>query len=172
VIGREFSAVVREVHPSVNTLKLGSRIVSNPIVGCGACHMCAADRPNLSLRQSIVGYDIEGGMISSLVVCAKRCYEIADSLPLDIAALVEPLSVAWHGVEQSGWKKGQAACVIGTGPIGVTTVACLKARGVDRIAVVGRPKERNETVKRLGVESVIESSTEDVSSKVKELFDG
>jgi len=91
--------------------------------------MCAADRPNSCPRQSIMGYDLGGGTTSSLVVEAKRCHEIPDSLPLDLAALIEPFSVAWHGVKQPGVKRGQAACVIGTGPIGIATVACLKSSG-------------------------------------------
>lgn len=42
----------------------------------------------------------------------------ASSFQVDVAALAEPMSVAWHAVRVSGMKKGDTALVIGAGPIG------------------------------------------------------
>jgi len=37
---------------------------------------------------------------------------------VDVAALAEPLSVAWHAVECSDLKPGETALVCGAGPVG------------------------------------------------------
>jgi (R,R)-butanediol dehydrogenase/meso-butanediol dehydrogenase/diacetyl reductase len=44
-------------------------------------------------------------------------------------AMVEPLSVAMHAVEQSGMKKGDTALVLGAGPIGCFVIKTLIAQG-------------------------------------------
>jgi threonine dehydrogenase-like Zn-dependent dehydrogenase len=62
--------------------------------------------------------------------------------------------------------------VIGTGPIRLATVFCLKAIGIRRIVVLERSVKRNELVKKWGVEAVLNSETEDVVKRTVEIFDG
>ncbi len=50
-------------------------------------------------------------------------------IPLDEAALIEPLSVAHHAVIRSGAKAGDVAIVGGAGPIGLLTAAILTGIG-------------------------------------------
>lgn len=110
-------------------------------------------------------------MIESMTVPASLCYPLPDSVSLELSALVEPLAVAWHGIQASGIKKSQTALVIGTGPIGLATVVCLKALGIERIVVSGRSVKRNEHVAKWGVEAVV-SSTDNVAARTMEIFDG
>lgn len=43
---------------------------------------------------------------------------IANTLfPVEVGACIEPLAVAWHAVERSGYKAGQSALIIGAGPV-------------------------------------------------------
>jgi (R,R)-butanediol dehydrogenase/meso-butanediol dehydrogenase/diacetyl reductase len=57
-------------------------------------------------------------------------HKISKEIPLDEAALIEPLSVAKHAVDRSGAVAGQTAIVGGAGPIGLLTATVLKAIGV------------------------------------------
>jgi (R,R)-butanediol dehydrogenase / meso-butanediol dehydrogenase / diacetyl reductase len=110
--------------------------------------------------------------IASMTVLAKLCYDLPPLVSFELGALVEPLAVAWNGVAASRIKAGEKALVIGTGPIGMATVCCLKAIGIERIVVSGRSVPRNEHMAKWGVEAVLNSSSESVAAMTKETFDG
>jgi (R,R)-butanediol dehydrogenase/meso-butanediol dehydrogenase/diacetyl reductase len=171
-LGHEFSAVVAEIHPSVVGFQLGDQVVVNPLWRCGSCHMCTTERPNSCLKQKYYGYNLDGGLSRSLVMDATRCYQVPRSVGLDIAALVEPLAVAWHAIQSSGLQQSQSAMVIGTGPVGVATILCLQALGIDEIMVVGRSLLRNNLVKSLGIKDIYRSSDGDLLGAARSLFDG
>ncbi len=76
---------------------------------------------------------------------------------------MEPLAVGWHAVKYSGvidnvgkGGEGKTDLGLGTGMIGIATVAWLIAFGVEeeRIVVVGRSKARNGVVRQLRVEKI------------------
>ena len=71
-----------------------------------------------------------GGGLSEKVVVPRRWVHPVGDMPLDQAALVEPLSVAHHAVERSGARAGQTALVGGSGPIGLLVAAVLRGLGV------------------------------------------
>jgi (R,R)-butanediol dehydrogenase/meso-butanediol dehydrogenase/diacetyl reductase len=159
------------VHPSVTNLKVGSHVAIEPYKVNGTCAKCLSGKTNQCDQIFCLGLHAGGGMIESMTVPASLCYPLPDSVSLELSALVEPLAVAWHGIQASGIKKSQTALVIGTGPIGLATVVCLKALGIERIVVSGRSVKRNEHVAKWGVEAVV-SSTDNVAARTMEIFDG
>lgn len=60
---------------------------------------------------------------------------LPDDMPLEIGALVEPLSVGWHAVNTSPFKEGDSVLVLGGGPIGLSVVLALKGKGCKNIIV-------------------------------------
>lgn len=115
-----------------------------------------------------------GGATSLLNVDARACYLVPDEVPLDVAAMVEPIACAWQAVKAMKIRPQSKVLIIGTGPIGIATIACLKERGVDAatVMVIGRSAERNQWAKALGVKNLFATSDgEDVVAKAKELFD-
>ncbi|KAI9880267.1 MAG: hypothetical protein M1823_006750, partial [Watsoniomyces obsoletus] len=99
-------------------------------------------------------------------------FKLPESIPLDIGALVEPLAVAWHAVDQYDIQKGDSALVLGAGPIGLGVVQCLKARGAETIIVAEVAKQRQEYATHFGATHILDPRTEDVVKKCKELCDG
>ncbi len=91
---------------------------------------------------------------------------------LDVGALVEPLAVAWHAVDQYPVTPDTQAIVMGAGPIGLGVIQCLKARGVKTVIVVEMAKERQNFAKRFGATHLIDPTKEDVVKKAKEICDG
>ncbi|MGD9797299.1 MAG: zinc-binding dehydrogenase, partial [Acidimicrobiia bacterium] len=65
------------------------------------------------------------------------------------AAMAAPLSVAWHAVDRTGARSGQAAAVLGGGPIGIGILLTLRLRGVDAFVVEPSP-DRRAAVAALG----------------------
>ena len=138
-LGHELSGVVAATGSRVNHVEIGQRVVVNPTAN---------------------GTDIgnggpEGGFAPLLRVTGaaqhpEAVLPIPDCISFDEAALVEPLAVAMHAVNQSGIRSGQSALVFGAGPIGLCAVTVLRHYGVSRIVVADRSARRLEIATELG----------------------
>lgn len=89
-----------------------------------------------------------------------------------LPALVEPLSVAWHSINVSPFKKGDAVLVLGGGPIGLAVIQCLKARGAEKIIASEVSPGRRAFTKQLGAHYTLDPTTDDVVARVREICGG
>ncbi|GME90206.1 unnamed protein product [[Candida] boidinii] len=91
-------------------------------------------------------------MSEKVVYGSSHVIKIPDTLPLDIAALVEPLSVAWHAVEIANFKEGQTALVLGGGPIGLATILALKGHKAGKVICSEPALIRRQFAEKLGAQ--------------------
>lgn len=91
-----------------------------PVISCLKCPPClAGDRGLCEAGIAFYGYNSRsGGLAHYMNVTVANLHRVPDGVPLDVAALAEPLAVAWHAVGRSNFKAGETALVIGAGPIG------------------------------------------------------
>ncbi|EXJ96289.1 hypothetical protein A1O1_01415 [Capronia coronata CBS 617.96] len=175
-IGHEFSGEVVEIGSKAKNpsgLKVGDKVAAQPTVCCHSCGPCKEGYINCCDHAGFVGLSGGGGGMSDYVCIDEQfVYKLPDNVPLDIGALVEPLAVAWHGVNQSPLKEGQSALVMGAGPIGLGVIQCLKARGAKDIIVVELAKERQNFAQQFGATHIIDPRYEDVVKRCKEICDG
>lgn len=132
-LGHEFSGTVSEVGEGVTGLAEGDNVVVEPYFVDGTCDMCQAGSYHLCRQMGFIGLSGGGGGLSEKIVVDQRWVHPIGDIPLDEAALIEPLSVAHHAVARSGVKAGDTALVGGSGPIGLLTAAVLKGMGVTTI---------------------------------------
>ncbi|RAL14947.1 2,3-butanediol dehydrogenase [Aspergillus homomorphus CBS 101889] len=168
-LGHEFSGTVEEVGcGDVAGLQVGDRVAVRPNLSDGDCPPCLRGTPNCCRNLGFVGYSSNaGGLSDHVVVDAGHAIPLPDSIPLDVGALVEPLSVAWHAADRSPLGDARTVLVVGGGPIGLAVVQVLQARGIESIVVVEISSRRREFAKRLGATHVIDPRTEDVVSMVR-----
>lgn len=171
-LGHEMSGVVREVGPDVKEdLKPGDHVVVEPYL----IHREHWDDENyhLSPDMNFIGLGGgPGGLAEQTVVPSHWVHKISDSISLDEAALIEPLSVAHHAVVRSGAKAGDTAIIGGAGPIGVLTAAVLKAIGCT-VVVSELSELRRAKALETGVADYAFSPKEvDVAEEVRKLTDG
>jgi threonine dehydrogenase-like Zn-dependent dehydrogenase len=93
---------------------------------------------------------------------------LPEAMSFDEGALIEPLSVAMHGVHQSGIQAGQTALVMGAGAIGLCAVLVLKYYGVERIVVADRSARRLQLARQLGAEAVCNVQESDLDNCLRE----
>ena len=62
--------------------------------------------------------------------------------------------------------------MFGAGPIGATTVQCLRASGASLVAVVELSENRKGMARKIGADAVIDPREEDVVEPVQRLTDG
>ncbi|KAF2800741.1 sorbitol dehydrogenase [Melanomma pulvis-pyrius CBS 109.77] len=170
--GHEFSGVVEEVGEGVTDYKKGDRVVVQPIIYDGTCGACLEGLHNCCWSNGFVGLSgWGGGLAEHIVVPTSTLYHLPDNVPLEIGALIEPLAVGWHAVKISPFKDGDAVLILGGGPIGISVILALKAKGASKIIVSEISKKRQDFAKRFGAHYVIDPTKEDVVKRCRELCD-
>ncbi len=72
------------------------------------------------------------------------------------ATLAEPLAVALHSLHRASIRPGETVAVIGAGPIGLLTIASLRAAKAGRIWAVEPLMHRRELARGIGADVVLE----------------
>ena len=85
--------------------------------------------------------------------------------------MVEPLAVGWHAVNISAYKPGDTALVLGGGPIGLSVIQALKARGHGTVIVSEISTKRKQFAKDFGADLVLDPTKEDIVKRCRELCD-
>lgn len=94
---------------------------------------------------------------------------LPEGMSAERAALVEPLSVALHGVNQGKIVADDKVVVFGAGPIGLGAVFWLKRRGVKNIVSVDISEDRLRLARELGATSTINPMKVDFQATLTEL---
>jgi len=128
VFGHEFSGTVLETDANVTGFTPGQHVSIQPNIYDGTCGACTSSVENACYSGGVVGLSGWGGGLSDAVsVPANYVLPLPNNVPLDVAALVEPLSVDWHGVRQSPLKRDSTVLILGGGPIGIAVILALKS---------------------------------------------
>ncbi len=168
-LGHEFSGTVSALGEGVTDLSVGDNVVVEPYFVCNECAPCLAGNYHLCTKMGFIGLAGGGGGLSEKVVVDRRWVHAIGDIPLDEAALIEPLSVAHHAFVRSGAKAGDVAFIGGAGPIGLLVAAVCKAEGLT-VIMSELSEARKEKARVTGVaDHVLDPSKEDVVARVHEL---
>ncbi|RJE24423.1 Dehydrogenase [Aspergillus sclerotialis] len=171
-LGHEFSGTVEAVGTGVSRVKVGDRVAIKPNLYDGSCASCLVGRVNSCQNLGFIGYSSNaGGLSDYVVVKEKHAIQLPDSIPLDIAALIEPLAVAWHAVKRSPIQNAnnETVLIVGGGPIGLAVIQVLKRLGLKTIVVTEVSQQRQAFAKALGATQVLNPKTDDVVAKVRSM---
>ncbi|KAJ5690532.1 hypothetical protein N7462_004924 [Penicillium macrosclerotiorum] len=169
-LGHEFSGTIEEIGSEIVDLKVGDLVAIKPNLGDGTCRRCLMGRANCCDSLGFIGYSgSAGGLSDYVVVDRKHVIRLPESIPLDIGALVEPLSVAWHAVSRSPLQEDGIALVVGAGPIGLAVVQVLKAQGINKIIVVEVSQKRREFALAFGGSHILNPLEVDVVTEIRDI---
>lgn len=172
VLGHEFSGTVTALGEGVTDLQVGESVVVEPYIIAEDVDTSPGQSYQLSKDMNFIGLGGGGGGLSEKIVVERRWVHPVGEIPLDEAALIEPLSVAHHAFVRSGAGAGQTALVGGAGPIGLLTAAILKAEGLT-VYVSELSEARKEKARATGVaDEVLDPREGDVAERVRELTGG
>ena len=152
-LGHELSGTVAAFGENVSHLVVGQKVTVNPMANGHAIGNGGSEGAFAPWLQ-----------VKDVASAPESVLPLPEGMSFDQAALIEPLSVAMHGVHQSGIEAGQTALVMGAGPIGLCTVVVLKYYSVQRIVVADMSARRLAVARQLGAEVVCkvpESELED-----------
>ena len=157
VLGHEWSAEVLELGPGTGggqnaaSIKPGDLVVSVPYLLRGPA-MIPLGFSN----------DLPGGFAERMLLSAVLCLPVPNGLDHRRAALTEPMAVGLHTLARAGLRPGDAAVVIGCGPIGLAIIAWLHARGVETIVAGDFSEDRRALAVAMGAHEVVDPREETV----------
>lgn len=146
VLGHEFTGEVVDYGPQTRRRwKAGTPVVTLPLIlHDGEVHMTG-----LSVRAP-------GGYAEYALVAEDATMAVPRGVSPDLAALTEPLAVAYHAVRRGTVRKSDVCVVIGCGPIGLAVVLMLKAAGVRTVIASDYSAPRRELAQRCGADVVVD----------------
>jgi threonine dehydrogenase-like Zn-dependent dehydrogenase len=153
VMGHEFCCEVVELGPGVAHLKTGDRVVSLP----GAFDDTGVHAVGYSNRYP-------GGYGELMVLNELIAIPVSDDVTSSVAALTEPMAVGMHAVNKSGITSGDAAIVLGLGPVGLACVAELKRRGIGPVVGADFSVKRRALAEHFGCDEVVDPAAESATS--------
>jgi L-iditol 2-dehydrogenase len=154
LFGHELAGTVVEAGEGVTDFASGDRVVALNSAPCGMCYFCLRGQENLcdDLLFNNGAY-AEFIRIPSRIV-AKNTLKVPENVPLEHAALTEPLACAVHGFEDSHPHTGDTVAVIGGGPLGLMILHVAALAGYETIAVV-KHEGQAEAARQLGATHVV-----------------
>ncbi|MFZ1085420.1 MAG: alcohol dehydrogenase catalytic domain-containing protein [Terracidiphilus sp.] len=158
LFGHELAGTVVEVGAGAQGFTVGDRVVALNSAPCGECYYCEHGQENLcdDLLFNNGAY-AEFIRIPARIV-AKNTLRVPAHVPLEHAALTEPLACAVHGFEDSHPHPGDTVAVIGGGPLGLMILHVAVLYGCQVIALVKHDGQA-EAAWRLGASHVVQSSS-------------
>jgi threonine dehydrogenase-like Zn-dependent dehydrogenase len=149
VMGHEFSAEVLELGENTGNCSVGDIVVSMPVLfDLSGIHP--------------IGYsnDVPGGYGELMVLSDMLTMKVPNGLSHQHAALTEPMAVGLHAVNKSTIKPGQAAVVLGCGPVGLAVIAALRLAGIEPIVAADFSPKRRQLASTLGAHETVDPRQE------------
>ena len=172
ILGHEISGTVVEGSLS------GRRVIVNPLVTCGNCAQCKAGRENLCPHREIISMaPREGGFAEQVAVPIENLSVVPDEVPLEIAALVEPLACGWHAVRIANRTLDRpiedAICVVlGGGAIGLGAALVLASKNAGQIWLAETNPDRRAVIERMGDFKVFDPTSKNGPAEADLVIDG
>jgi threonine dehydrogenase-like Zn-dependent dehydrogenase len=141
-------------HEFAGTAADGRCYAVEPTVHCGECDQCRAGHVQrcVAPEHGTLGIFRDGGMCDAVTVPENMLVPLPAGLDVRDACLMEPASVAWHGVRRAALTPGERVAVVGGGSIGLLAAAATRQCGYD-VDIEVRHKHQRTAAERLGLGS-------------------
>jgi 2-desacetyl-2-hydroxyethyl bacteriochlorophyllide A dehydrogenase len=169
ILGHELGCEVADANGS-RWFREGEAVTVMPYFACGDCIACRKGRPNCCVSLAVYGVHVDGGMREYITVPAASVVS-GGGLGTEALALVEPLAIGMHGVRRAGIMAGEDVLVVGAGPIGLGLMRFAALAGA-RVISMDVNRRRLDVCRTLGVEDLVDGTSEDAEARVRELTGG
>jgi threonine dehydrogenase-like Zn-dependent dehydrogenase len=148
VLGHEFVCEVVDFGPGTKRdLEVGQKVCSMPFLLRPAGPILIGSSPEAT-----------GAYAEYMLLSEATCLAVDEAIPDEAAALTEPLGIAVHAVSKANMRPQDVPVVVGCGPIGLATIAVLKARGWTPIIASDLSPKRRRLAQSLGATTVVDAA--------------
>jgi threonine dehydrogenase-like Zn-dependent dehydrogenase len=172
-MGHEFTGRIISA-PSSSSLTPGQPVMVDPRIFCRSCSRCSGGNTQGCKTLGFKGLSGTGGGFSeTIAVDARLCHPLPEDVDLSLAALIEPLAVAWHALafaNLTDWPS-KSVLIVGGGPVGIAHVFVLRAFGCKTI-IVSEPTDVRATQNEKIADIVLNPLEENIGERCRELTGG
>lgn len=174
IMGHEASGIIEQVGSAVTDWKPSDRVTFDSTIYCNECESCRHGKVNLCSNRRVIGvscddYRRDGAFAEYITVPQHILYKLPDNVTYDQAAMIEPLSVAFHAANQALHPIGASAAVVGAGKIGSLLIQTLRMFGFGTIIAIKENSIQKELIKEIGADYCLCADTDDIIKSVKEI---
>ncbi len=171
--GHEFFGEVAEIGDGAAEhfgVSPGERVIAEQIVPCEKCRYCRSGKYWMCEVHNIFGFQrvvADGGMSEYMKLPANALvHRIPASIPVDDAAVIEPLSCAIHTVNRGDIQLDDVVVIAGAGTLGLLMVQVAHLKTPKKLVVIDPVDERLALAKSFGADVVINPAKENALAVV------
>ncbi len=157
-------------------LAVGDHAVSEQIVPCWQCRFCKRGEYWMCQRHDIYGFikdRAEGSWAEYMRFPAGAInYKVPEEIPVDQAALIEPMACAIHAVQRGEMQLGDVVVIAGMGPIGLGMLSVARLKSPDLLIALDLKPKRLALARELGADLAIDVTEGDAVNRVLGLTEG
>jgi threonine 3-dehydrogenase len=168
VVGHEYLGVIEAVGADVTAMKVGQRVSGEGHIVCGFCRNCRAGRAHLCRNTKGVGVNRPGAFADYVAIPASNAYLIPDSIPDEIAAILDPLGNAVH-TALSFDLVGEDVLITGAGPIGLMAIAICRHVGARNIVITDVNDYRLALAQQMGATRAVRADRQTLKEVMSEI---
>jgi S-(hydroxymethyl)glutathione dehydrogenase / alcohol dehydrogenase len=189
LLGHEAVGIVEAVGTEVRGVKVGDRVVTCLVMGCGVCQSCQSGEPNVctdpaSVRRSATAPRVTmpdgtavglmgniGGLSEQLITDERGVVPIRSTIPSHLAAILGCAVVTGLGAvfNVAKVRPGQTVAVIGCGGVGLNVVQGARIAGAAQIIAIDPSASKRELALKLGATDAIDPTSQDTLAVVRTL---
>ena len=167
------AGVIAAVGEGVDPARIGEHISAAIDIVCGECEFCRTGRTNLCRSLVRIGFERDGSHEEYCVIPAKNAFKVDPTIPFEeITGIPDAVGCMYNGLKnQAKLGIGQTLLILGVGGLGMNAIQIAKLMGAT-VYATSRKADKLEVAKQMGADAVIDTSCEDLRTRVTELTNG
>jgi L-iditol 2-dehydrogenase len=170
VQGHEVAGEVAEVGAGVSGFAPGEPVVFMPQVTCGECYPCRHGLYHICDQLKVMGFQTGGAAQDFFPVPAEMVLKLPETVSIDQAAMIEPISVAAHALRRYGQVEGQNVLVLGAGTIGNLVGQVAAASGAKGVMITDVSSYKLQKAMECGLANGVNPQAEDLGQAILRVF--
>jgi L-iditol 2-dehydrogenase len=169
ILGHEGAGIIVEVGQEVEPSLIGKRVAIAPLIPCMKCPACQRNVYSACSQYGFIGSRQHGCFAQYMVAPAQNLIQVPDSVDFEVASILEPATVALHGLERAGMQAGQRVAIFGVGSVGLCAVQWARIKSASQIIAVDLIDENLGIARSLGAHETLNPTREDIVEQVMAL---
>lgn len=174
IMGHEASGIIIKTGNYVRSWKVGDRVTFDSTIYPLNDWFTLEGLYNLSDNREVLGvspgsYRRNGAFAEYVAVPQHILYHIPDNVSFEQAAMVEPIAVAMHAINQAHMKLGESCVVVGVGTIGTFILQLLKLAGTNQLIALDINNRNLERAEKTGADFIFNPADDQIQNKIRSI---
>ena len=171
IIGHELVAEVVSIPDNPRGIRPGDNVIVDPYIYCGECYPCKQGKTNCCSRLEVLGVHRDGGVCEYFSLPPQWLEKIPETIDLMEAPILEPVTIALHGIHRSRLAAGEHIAIYGAGTIGILAAVIAKKYGATPI-IIDIVQERIDHALKIGIPYGVNAGKEDFEEQILKITGG